>query len=164
MSTTLSNTPNQTSFLRTSRNFPTDDVEKLATEVNRTYLDIASSVNTRVIGIFQVNFPLYTGESWFVSKNRRQQSLRQVYTFTGPSLLINIPHNINTTTISGFVRIYGTFTDGTSWYPLNYVDVVSATNQVNVIVNSTNIVITSGAGTPPAILSGTVVLEWIALP
>ena len=150
---------NQVSFLRTSRNFPTDDVRLLAIESDRSYIDIANAVNSRVIGVFPVNIPILTGESWFLVQNKRQQSFRRVYTFTSAG---SIPHGINTANISGFTRIYGTFTDGTNSYPLPYVDVVSATNQVNVIVNSTNIVITAGAGAPPTITSGLVVLEWLS--
>jgi hypothetical protein len=42
------------------------------------------------------------------------------------------------------------------------VDVVSAPNQVNVYVTPTNIVITAGAGSPPSITNGTVILEWLS--
>jgi len=53
-------------------------------------------------------------------------------------------------------------TDGTNWYPLPYVDVIAANNQINVIVTPTDIVITAGAGAPPVITSGWVILEWLA--
>lgn len=152
-----SNVVNQVAYLRTSRDFP-DDIAELTLQINKAYVDIANVVNVRTIGIFPKNRPAINGESWFIT-SQKQQGLRQVYTFTGDG---NIPHGIKLGGIYGFTRIYGTFTDGSNWYPLPYVDVTNANNQVNVIVDSTNIVIASGAGSPPSITSGFVVLEWIS--
>jgi hypothetical protein len=36
------------------------------------------------------------------------------------------------------------------------------TNQIALSMDSTNIIITAGAGSPPTISSGQVVLEWLA--
>lgn len=152
------NLANQSPFLRTSRTFPRE-ADPLSVEIDRSYVDIANAVNQRTIGLFPVARPAITGESWFTSKNQRQQTLRQVYTFTAAG---NIAHGINFSNLTSFTRIYGTFTNGTNWYPLPYVDVANANNQVNVYVSPTNIVITSGAGAPPAITSGMVVLEWLS--
>ena len=153
----MNNVVNQIAFLRTSREFP-EELHMLTVEVNKSYLDIANAVNSRTIGIFPVNRPAITGESWFL-RNQRQQTLRRVFTFNGN--LAPIPHGIDVADTSAFTRIYGTFTNGTNWYPLPYVDVIAVTNQVNVIVNQTNIVITRGAGAP-AITFGIVVLEWLS--
>ena len=148
-------------FLPQQRNFPNDNIQALTVQIDKAYIDIALRVNTRTIGIFPDNSPIVTGEQWYINgQPQKQQTLRQIYMFTSAG---SIPHGINTTTIAGFTRIFGTFTNGTNWYPLPYVDVVAANNQVNVIVTPTNIVITSGAGTPPAITSGFVVLEWLSL-
>lgn len=148
-------------FLRNARDFP-PEVNQLSIEVNKTYLDIANSVNNRTVSIFPSDRPVSNGESWYLTRNKKQAGFRQVYpflTFTSP---LTIPHGINLTLVSGIVRVFGTATDGTIWYPLPYVDIVSATNQINVIVNQTNIIITAGAGAPPAITSGYIVLEWIS--
>ncbi len=150
---------NQVSFLRTSRTFP-EDPQALSVEIDRMYLDVANAVNNRIIGLFANNKPTITGESFFLGKGRQQTS-RQVYTFTAAG---NIAHGINTSQIYGFTRIYGTFSNGTNFYPLPYVDVVAVNNQVSVYVTPTNIVITAGAGSPPAITSGIVVLEWLSNP
>jgi hypothetical protein len=155
----------QSPFLRVQRNFPPDNPQALSIEVDRAYCDTAAKVNARTIGIFPLNMPIITGEKWFINSTangvaQTLQSLRQVYTFTGAG---NIAHGINFTGISGFSRIYGTFTDGTDWYPLPYVDAISATNQVALKVTPTNIVITAGAGSPPSITSGYVVLEWLSV-
>lgn len=155
-----SNLLNQSPYIRTSRSFPTDS-QALSVEIDRAYIDIANNLNQRIIGLFAKNRPVITGESWFINKNQRQQTERQVYTFTGSG---SIAHGLNTSQISSFTRIYGTFTNGANFYPLPYVDVVAANNQVNVYVSPTNIVITSGGGSPPAITSGIVVIEWLSQP
>lgn len=146
-------------YLRTSREFP-EEIQPLTVEINKSYVDIANAVNQRTIGLFPKGKVAITGESWFLTSSR-QQTLRQVYTFTAAG---NIAHGINTSQTGGFVRIFGTFTDGTVWYPLPYVNVVAANNQVSVTVTATNIVITAGGGAPPTITSGFVVLEWLGNP
>lgn len=145
-------------YLRTSREFPEDSMQSLTVEINKSYVEIANAVNNRTIGLFSKNRPTITGESWFINSNA-QQTIRQIYTFTAKG---NIPHGINTSRIGGFVRIYGTFTDGSVWYPVPYVDHQNINHQVEISVNSANIVINSGAGAP-TISSGFVVLEWISL-
>lgn len=155
-----SNIFNRSPFLRTSRDFP-QDPQALSVELTNSYVDIANMVNDKVIGLFSINRPTITGENWFFANNRKQQTARQIYTFTSAG---NIAHGINVAFISGFTRIYGTFTDGTNFYPLPYVNNVSATNQISVVVNATNIVISAGAGSPPSIVSGFCVLEWLLQP
>lgn len=152
---------NTGSFLRTSRNFP-DDLKQLAIEVNRAYIEIARNVNERTIGLFTVTRSTSAGENWFITKNQQQQSLRQTYIWADGNL--TIPHGINLFTLTNFVRIWGTFFDGTNWQTLPYVDLTSVTNQINVKVNDTNIVITKGAGAPPACMNGLVTIEWISVP
>ena len=150
----------QSPYLRDQRQFPNDDLRDLANQVDHAYIDIAGKVNSRTIGLFAVNFPIVTGESWYLAgQPKRQQTLRQVYPFTAAG---NIVHGINLSTVTTFTRIYGVFYDGTIYYPLPYVDVIAANNQVNVVVNGTNIVITAGGGSPPTISAGYVVLEWLS--
>jgi hypothetical protein len=157
MTTNLQQAP----FLRQQRKFPSDDLKELANESDLTYIDVASKVNARTIGTFAVNFPVITGESWYIrGQPQKQQTLRQLYVITGTG---SYPHGITVAQIAGFTRIYGTFTNGTNWYPLPYVDVVNANNQVNIVVTPTNIVITGGGGAgQPAVTSGYVVLEWLS--
>lgn len=147
-------------YLQGQRNFPRNDLGELTNQIDITYIDIAQKVNDRTIGLFSLNFPSITGESWYLQgQPRKQQTLRQVYAFSSAG---SIPLGINLAQIAGFTKIYGTFTDGTNWYPLPYVDVLSSTNQVNIIITPTDIVITAGAGAPPAITSGFVILEWLS--
>jgi len=158
----MTNYVNNSPFIRTTREYP-EDLNLLCVEVDRAYVDTADAVNNRTIGIFPTSKPAINGESWFVNKNQKQNGIRKVYTFStfGP-----IPHGLDNiwSGIYAFTRIYGTFTDGTIWYPLPYVDVVAANNQVSLTVDSVNINVTAGAGAPPAITKGYVVLEWISNP
>jgi hypothetical protein len=157
----MNNVINRGAFLRTSRNFPAD-LHQLTVEVGRSYTDIASSVNSRVIGFFTVNRSTVTGENWFINQNRRQQGLRQVYTWDDSNLTIE--HGIDFLSLSNIIRIWGTFFDGTAWQTLPYVDVLSSTNQITVNIDPTNINIVKGAGAPPTCTNGLVIIEWLALP
>lgn len=151
------NVTSQSPFLRTSRNFPQDS-QPLSVELSKTYIDIANFVNARTIGTYSVNIPTITGNQFFTSgASTRRQSLRQIYTFTTAG---NIPHGINFQNVTAFVQIYGTYTDGTNWYPIPLVSTTNVANQVSVTVNPTNIVITKGAGAP-TIVSGIINLEWM---
>src|SRR3989442_14174088 len=134
---------NKGAFLRTSRSFP-EDPKLLQSEINRSYVDIARNVNNRTIGFFTVNRSMVNGQQWFITQNARQQALRQTYKWDDSNL--TIAHGINFFSLTNFVRIWGTFFDGTNWQTLPYVDVIAANNQINVKVNSTNIIITKGAG------------------
>jgi hypothetical protein len=136
-------------YLRVQRTFPGDNAQALSVEMSRTYVDIANKINNRTIGIFPTNSPAVNGEEWYMSGgNQKQQALRQVYEFTAATL--TQPHGIIVNQIGGFVRIFGTWTDGTNWYPIP-----SAT--ASVTVTPTTFVI---AGIAP--VSGTLVLEWLS--
>lgn len=153
----MNNIVNTVPYIKTSREFPAD-VDQLAVIMTRTYIEIASSINARTIGIFPSNRPAITGESWYFDKNQRQQSLRQVYSFTTTA---NIPHGITLTNISTFSRGFGSYTDGTNWYGLIFGSNVAIAGQLSFYIDPTNIVFVVGAGSP-AVTSGIVVLEWIS--
>ena len=92
----------QIPHLREQRQFPFDDLKQLARQVDEAYLDIATNVNARTIGQFPIGFAAVTGESWFLQGgNKRQQALRQVYTFTAAG---SIPHGIIPSSISQFTK------------------------------------------------------------
>lgn len=152
----MNNTVNRAPFLRTSREIP-EELHQLTVEVNKAYVEIAAYVNDRTIGIFPATKSAVTGESWFISGSR-QQTLRQVYPFTGSTLTID--HGITFANIAGFTRIYGTFLASGTWFPLPYVDPIAATNQIGIAVNATQILITGPNAV--GINSGYVVLEWLS--
>lgn len=152
-------TVQQSPFLRQQRNFPNDNIQALTVEIDRSYIDIATKVNNRTIGTYAVNFPIVTGEEWFLSgQAKKQQTLRQVYSFTSTA---NIAHGIITTQITGFTRLYGTFTDGTNTYGLVAGSNVAIAGQIGFYITPTNIVFTVGGGSP-ALMSGLIVLEWLS--
>jgi hypothetical protein len=156
----MSDSPLQSPYLRNQRSFPTEDVKGLSSEMDKAYIDIAGNVNLRIIGIFALNFNVITGESWyFKGQSKKQQSLRQIFTFTATG---SIPHNLNFQKVSLISpRCYGTFTDSTNWYGVIYAGSLSIMGQVSFYVTPTNIVVISGAGAP-AITSGTIILEWVS--
>lgn len=164
------NVINQSPYLRSSWLFP-EEIGQLTVELQRSYTAIQENVNARTIGLFPTNRPAVGGERWFVNSNQNQQSLRQVYPFTLSSATISIPTNINFNSITNFVRIWGTFYDGTYWDTLPYVDVTAITNQIQLRVqpvtigtfNTGNIIVTRGT-TAPTITSGLIILEWISVP
>lgn len=153
MSTIL---PNRVPFLRVQRLFP-QEAQPLSVEVDRSYTDIASTVNLRTIGIFNSTNASQNGENWYID-GLRYQGLRQFYSFTSPG---SFPHGINLSNIFAFTKIYGTATDGTNWFPLPDVDTTSTALQISLTVTPTDIVITAG-GSTPAITGIFVVLEWLS--
>jgi len=160
------NIQNQTPYLRTSRNFPLNDPTQLSTEINKAYVDIANNVNARTIGIFPTNKPIVTGESWYVTNNQRQQSLRQIYAFTTNA---DIDIGFKLSTIESISKnSYGSFTNGTSWFGVIYASDVAIPGQLSFFVtvnagnpNSDVIRFMTGAGAP-TITSGIIDLEWLS--
>jgi hypothetical protein len=146
-------------FLTSQRKFPYENISDLALQSDLAYIDVAQKVNLRTIGIFPTNYPVLTGETWFINgQNLRQQTLRQVYTFTATG---NIPHGINFASVSAFTAPFGSFTDGTNYYGAIYASNVAIVGQVSFYVTPTNIVVIAGAGAP-AIVSGIIVLQWLS--
>lgn len=152
---------NRQPYLKVQWMFPNENVNKLSSQMDKAYIDIATKVNQRVIGNYPVNDLAITGEKWYFSgSNSSQHSFRQVYTFTGSG---NIPHGLKWAEVSSISpRSYGTFTDGTVWYGCIYASSTSISGQVSFYVTNTNIVIMSGAGAP-SITSGYIVLEYISV-
>jgi len=153
-----SNIVNQTPYLRTTRSFP-QDPQALQVEVDKSYLDIANVVNARTIGLFPTGRPAINGEAWFLQGNKKQQGQRQIFQFSDSNLIFNLGPDINS--VTNFTRIWGTFFDGTYWQTLPYVDVTNVTNQINVKVSATQVIITKGGGSPPSMSKGLLILEWI---
>lgn len=152
-----SNISNQIPYLRTTREFPSQD-KVLGIELNKAYLDIANVVNSRTIGLFAVGRSAITGEAWYLRGGRKQQTIRQAYQFTSTA---NIPHGINTQNFPGFTIKYGDYSDGTNWYGLISGTSVAIPGQISFYCTPTNIVFVTGAGAP-ALTSGIIVLEWLA--
>lgn len=152
----MTNIINRSPYLPTQRQMP-KNLEELTPELSKMYVDIANMVNVRSIGLFSTNKASITGDSWFIS-NVRQQTLRQLYTFTSTTA---IPHGLDFTEIPRFTQMYGTYTDGTNWYGLLTTSSTSIAGQISFYIDSTNIQFVSGAGAP-TLTSGSIVLEWLS--
>lgn len=148
---------NKSPFLKTSIEFP-EEVKELSYQVNLSYVDIANAVNERMIGLFPTFRPALTGNSYYLVNNKKQQSFRQVYTFTTTA---SINHNIDLTNIYGFAQMYGTYTDGVNWYGLIAGSNVAIAGQISFYITSTQIVFLLGGG-QPAVTKGLIILEWIS--
>lgn len=156
------NTPLQTApYLREQRQFPTDDLNELTRQIDHAYIDIASKVNNRTIGLFAPNNPVITGDKWyFTGPSTAQQSLRQVYPFT---TLAAINHRIPPADISKIShKSYGTITDGTNWYGVIYGSNVAIAGQYSFYVTPTQIILLAGGGAP-VLVSGYINLEFISV-
>jgi hypothetical protein len=161
-----SNVINQVPFLRTSRQF-SEDIKSLTLEINKSYIDIATAVNNRIIGIFPTNRPAVTGESWYFS-SQRQQTLRQIYSFgaIAPGTELDIPTGISVPDIVIFTKIYGSvITNGPDYRPLPYIDPATLTTGMTILVGQIaglqQIRIVIGATALP-VTSGVAVLEWLS--
>jgi hypothetical protein len=148
---------NQSAYLRTTRTFPTDS-DSLSRELDKSYLDTAAAVNERTIGLYPTTKPAITGNSWFVSGNKKQQSLRQVYSFTTTTA---INHGITVIEPGQFLNCYGSYTNGTDSFGLPFATSVAVAGLITFYVTSTQIVFMVGAGAP-ALTSGKIVLEWLS--
>ncbi len=152
-----SNVINQVAFLRTSREFPKDP-DLLSVETNKAYVDTANAVNFRTIGIFPTNVPALNGEGWFLTQNQKQAGLRQAYPFTS---FATIPHNLKYSGIERFVRLFGAYTDGTNWYGIIGGTNVAIAGQISFYITPTSIIFLNGGA--PAVVKGTVVIEWLSM-
>lgn len=150
---------NQVAYLRTSREFP-EEIHQLSVEINKTYVDIANSVNVRTIGLFPVNRPAQTGESYYFQKNARQEAFRQIYSFITTTAIF---HNVNVNFSGQFTKCTGSYTDGTNTYGIIFGSSVPIIGQISFYVTDTQIILLTGAGAP-ALTSGLIILEWISQP
>ncbi|HMK58319.1 MAG TPA: hypothetical protein VK462_04650 [Nitrososphaeraceae archaeon] len=158
----MNNIINQTPYLRTSQEFP-EDLPQLCVQINRSYIETATAVNYRTIGIFPKNRPAVTGESWYLT-SQRQQTLRQIYSFgaIAPGTELDIPHGLDINNVVIFTRIYGTvITNGIDYRPLPYVDPTTLTTGMAILVNPSVIRIVLGTTAQP-VTSGIAVLEWLS--
>jgi hypothetical protein len=152
-------------YLRTTRNFPAD-LEKLSDEIDKAYLDTATAVNNRTIGIFPTRRPIVTGESWFIDNNNKQQTIRQIYRFGAivPGTELDIPHGIKNFT--EFTKIYGTVvTSAIDYRPLPYVDPITLSTGMAILIGTiggVGVIRIVLGGTAVPVTRGLAVLEWLS--
>ena len=150
----------QSPYLRAQRNFPSENLKNLAVQMDLAYIDIASKVNARTVGIFALNVPIVNGEEWYLKgTSLPQQALRQIYSI---SSYTSFNHNINFAGVSFFTKISGVGFDGTNYFPLPFVNGSNTAGQVEMYVSPSQVVFVAG-GSAPAIQSGIILLEWVSL-
>ncbi|MEO8253189.1 MAG: hypothetical protein ABI554_02295 [Flavobacterium sp.] len=161
-----SNVINQSPFLRTTRAFP-KDLDQLAIEVNKAYLDIANTVNNRSISIYPTNRPALNGKGFFLVGNKKQDGFQQVYTFTATT---DINLGFKLSSISEPTNMYGQYLSGTSWFGLIPATSVAIIGQISfyLLVNgastSSDVIRFVVDGAAPALTRGKIVVEWISEP
>ncbi len=153
----------QKPYLPTSHKFPVQNIEELEPELVKSYIDIAQAVNLRTIGIFE-KIQIVTGERWFSASttdaSKKRQTYRQIYTFGTIAAGATLPIAHGITGITQFTRIYATcVTDAPDYRPIPYAS-VTANENIEMNVTSTNIVIKNGSSSPN-ITNGIVVLEYL---
>jgi hypothetical protein len=143
-------------YLPTTQYFPLE-ADKFREVLTFVYSDIARRLNDKQIGTFDL-VEVVAGEQWSTATDpqTKRQTFRKIFYFSDASL--NFAHGI--TGIVLCTHIYGAFTDGTNFYPLPYVSAIAITDQIQIVVTPTNVVVTKG-GTAPAITNGTIVLEFL---
>lgn len=143
-------------FIATSTFFP-DDFPEFRAKFLELYRDLANSVNTREVGIYDLS-EFLTGENWSTPGNPqvKRKTYRKIFFFSDASL--TFAHGITGIVLT--THIYGSVTDGTNFFPLPYVSAVAIANQIQIDVTPVNVVVTKG-GAAPAITNGTIVLEYL---
>jgi hypothetical protein len=148
-------------FLPTTIQYPSDPQELLI-RLNKAYEDIATRLNVKQIGIFDL-IEFLTGEQWFVVGNpqTKRQTFRKCFSIGaiaagGTSTTV---HGI--TGITAFTNIYGTaVTVVVDYRPIPYASATAVNQQIEIKVDGTNITIINGAASPN-ITSAIVVLEYL---
>lgn len=158
----MTNIINQVAYIKSSREFP-PDLGQIANILTRAYPEIANAINDRTIGLFPITRPAVTGNAYYLFRNQKQQSLREVYTF---ETTVPILHNIDFNQVSYIGSMYGQYTDGTNWYGI--IPGTSApagiAGQLVFYLSPTQIIFIPGGGTMPALTKGIIVIEWISQP
>lgn len=136
------------------------DPQVLVEQLTTMYNGISYRLNNRDISLYDF-VELITGQKWTDPNNLQvpKEAYRTIYTVSaiGIGATLNIAHN---TTVTTLTKIFGSVTTATDQRPLPYVDAAAVTNQVQVTVTATNIVIVNGA-TAPAITGGIVGIEYL---
>lgn len=144
-------------YLRRERQF-SETPSELSQELTKTYIDIASNVNERTIGIHATNKGAITGETWFLEGVQKNESVRQVYTFTSAT---DFDHGLDFSEMQYITRVHGTYYDGTNWYGLVPTGTTAIAGQLGFYLSPTQVVFTVGAAAPTP-SKGLVVIEWLS--
>jgi hypothetical protein len=148
-------------FLPTTIQYPKDPQE-LIIRLNKAYEDIATRLNVKQIGIFDL-VEFLTGEQWFTTANPqvKRQTFRKAFEIGAIAAGATSTTAHGLTNVTAYTHIYGTaITDVIDYRPIPYASATVVTEQIEIKVDATNITIINGA-TAPNITSALVVLEYL---
>lgn len=148
-------------YLQTSVFFP-DDFDAFRLKFLSLYRDIANIVNTRQIGVYDLQ-EFLTGESWFTTGDpqKKRQPYRKVFEIGAIATGATSTTAHSLTNITAFTHIYGTcITDVVDFRPIPYASATAVNLQIELKVDATNITIINGAAAPN-ITSAIVVLDYL---
>lgn len=163
-----SNPPLLVNQLPISVIFP-NDFPKFLDILTELYKRIANSVNTKEGALFSLE-ELFDFQQYFtigqpgVFRNVYRKVFDMVNLNGGsiaPGATVSFPHNI--TGLLSPTFIYGGATNSDSpvkYIPLNYVSATSVTDQVQIYLDPTNVVLVNGA-TQSALTQATIVAEYV---
>jgi len=140
-----------------------EDYKQFLEQITRYYRDIARTVNDKERGFYPEELEILNSQKYFVAGDpqRYRNVFRKVFSFgaIAAGAVLNIAHGI--TGLTEVTDLYGAvITAVPDDRPIPYVDTVLVTNQISVLRNGINIVVTNGA-TAPNVTSGTIVIEYL---
>lgn len=156
----------QQPYLPTSRKFPSDAAQ-LQPELTKMYVDVATNVNARVIGLFD-QIQVVNGERWYnlTETLKRRQGYRKVITFGALSKnnTYTFVHGVTgltqITTLWGNAVATATIAPITRYIGLPYVHHQDANHQIEIYVTDTLLYIILGTQAYD-LVSGSVVIEYL---
>ncbi len=152
---------NAQSFLPSTVVFSQDPSQFLI-QLTNLYTQIARTINAREIAYYNTD-QVTTGEVWYSdsSSTTLRKGYRTVYTFGAISAGATSTQAHGLNGVSQFTHIYGTALSANPDYRcLPYASATAADDQIELLVDASNIYIIVGASSPN-ITSATVVLEYL---
>lgn len=148
-------------FVATSTYFP-EKFDEFRAIFLQTYRSIANAVNAREIAIFDLTEYL-TGEQWYTDGDpqKKRQTFRKVYSIgaVAAGATLNTAHGLSG--VTAYTKIVGTaVTAAPDFRPIPYASATAVNTQIEIRVDSTNIIIVNGAAAPN-ISSAIVILEYL---
>lgn len=145
-------------------NVNSEEFKQLFIRLYQRFNDVALALNSKDTGYY-LNEEFVTGQNYFNPADNSPLMLRPSYRIAFNTGVIDagvtpITHGLIITSTWRFIRIYGSADSPASslWYPLPFPS-ASGTNNIEVIVNTTQIIITNNSGI--VFSSGMVVLEYL---
>jgi len=147
-------------YLPETVNIPDDDKQQI-TYLKTRLEEILREVNRKQVGSYETIEQL-TGQQFpGATPQEKKYTYRKVFNFgaIAAGATLNIAHTI--TGFTEFTHIYGACTTAVVDYrPIPYASATVVTQQIEVNITATNIVIINGA-TAPNITSGWIVVEYL---